>query len=67
MSDALSLYRLRTTKTKGDCELDNGLSAHDEWGKMIITLPDDSDNDDEDADLLFDDAEAEASISVCVY
>ena len=38
------------------------VSAFDEWENQIITLSDDSDDDDEDVDLLFDDAEAEASI-----
>ena len=72
MSDALRLYRLRTKAMKealeidadveSDSEVHNGLSAFDEWENQIIMLSDDSDDDDEDVDLLFDDAEAEASI-----
>ena len=48
MSDALRLYRLRTKAMKealdidvdveSDCEVDNGLSAFDEWENQIITL-----------------------------
>ena len=72
MSDALSRHRLRTKAIKealeidaaveSDSVVDNGLSAFDEWENLVIELSDDSDDDDEDVDLLFDDAEAEASI-----
>ena len=72
MYDALSRHRLRTKAIKealeidaaveSDSEVDNGLSAFDEWENLVIELSDDSDDDDEDVDLLFDDAEAEASI-----
>ena len=48
MSDALRLYRLRTkamtealeidADVESDSEVDNGLSAFDEWEKKFITL-----------------------------
>ena len=52
MSDALRLYRLRTKAMKeeleidadveSESEVDNGLSAFDEWENQIITLSDDN-------------------------
>ena len=62
MSDALRLYRLRTKAIKealeidadveSDSEVDNGLTAFDEWENQIITLSDDSDDDEEVPDIF---------------